>query len=436
MTMNAKQNWKLLVTTQIGGVIAFPPLLIGQLLAQQAGGLGALLAILCGNGLLLVLALLTARMSIGVQKSTLENAVEYFGPHGLILFGAAMMVSLLGWFAIQLNVMSSVLSEVIPFFSAPLPAVLLTCALGGGLIAYAFRGTAALSALGRYSLPLLVATLAYAVWHAGGGLNGDGPTTQQHDMGTGAPFFQGWTAAVALVLAAAIAMVVDLPTYFRHAATRGDATKAAIVLFGVVMPAVEGIGAYLALAQGMGAEPGGGENGAGGIVLLAAEGSSPLWKMWVTLFIVTSTWAMNGLNLYSAGVCGELLLPKSSKKTRFILIGALGTLLAVWGMLDRLTTALDAIGIAVATMGAVVLTCYLLGGIGGVARKNPPLLIGAWACSTAIGYVIVLLYQPIIVSALVDGSLAAALLTVIAVKFTRRSSSDSVVIRTETKKTY
>lgn len=416
MTINAKntkQNWKFLVTTQIGGIIAFPPLLIGQLLVQQAGGLAASLAILCGNGLLLVLALLTARMSVGVQKSTLENAVEYFGPQGLILFGAAMMVSLLGWFAIQLNVMSSIICELIPFFSAPLPALLLTCALGGGLIAYASRGTAALSALGRYSLPLLVATLAYAIWQSGGEPGDSGQTTPQHGMG--APVLQGGAAAIALVLAAAIAMVVDLPTYFRHAETPGDATKAAVVLFGVVMPAVEGIGAYLAIAQGLGGGGGLGGDSAGRTMLLASDASPMAWRIWVTLFIVTSTSAMNGLNLYSAGVCGELLMPKSSKKTRFFLIGAVATLLAAWGMLDRLTTALDAIGIAVASMGAVVLTCYLLGGRD-IAMKRNPLLIAAWACSSAIGYAGVLLYQPIIVSALVDCSLAAALLTFIAVK--------------------
>ena len=66
----------------------------------------AVAAIVLGNAVLLLLASITALMGHSERKTTIENASNYFGKSGSLCFAGVICISMLGWFGIQLNLMS------------------------------------------------------------------------------------------------------------------------------------------------------------------------------------------------------------------------------------------------------------------------------------------------------------------------------------------
>lgn len=322
------QDWKKLISVQAGGVICLPIFIIGHALAKTYGMPSAILAIVLGNALLLGMGLVAASTSAVRRKSTAQCAVDVFGSRGKVFFSGAMVFSMVGWFAIQMNIMTTSLQD---FFGRGV-TILLNVALGAGMTAVAIKGMKGLAALANLSMPFLVATIAYAIY-----LASDAPVLEA----TAQPFT---AAGISLVLACAIAAVIDLPTFFRLAKTRKDGMLAACLLFGLVLPFVEGVGVYLFIHS----------RGDNIVEVLTQEGSPALWKAWVMVFLILAGWTTNNANLYSAAVSFNTLMPMLSDRTRTILAGALGTFLSCLNLLDHLVLALDVIGIILGSMGAVM----------------------------------------------------------------------------------
>src|SRR5262245_51082545 len=110
---STKQGWMELSSIQLGGAICLPVILIGHELARQAGLYGAILAILLGNALLFGLSLLSSWMSSDCNKTTAEHAEYYFGTVGKYFFGLVIMASMAAWFAIQTQVVSCDLAQLL-----------------------------------------------------------------------------------------------------------------------------------------------------------------------------------------------------------------------------------------------------------------------------------------------------------------------------------
>src|SRR5689334_4893361 len=102
----SRQDWWQLSSIQLGGIICLPVFMIGQTLSQTYGFTSAVASILLGNAILLFLGLAAAKMSHEKRKTTMENAVDFFGERGVAFFALSLSLSLLGWFAIQLNMMA------------------------------------------------------------------------------------------------------------------------------------------------------------------------------------------------------------------------------------------------------------------------------------------------------------------------------------------
>lgn len=105
------QNWRQLSIIQIGGAICLPVMMVGQILAQMYGLTSALLVILIGNLLLFAMASVTSFAGAKEKKSTAEFAIDLFGHRGKGFFSGAMVISVVGWFAIQLQLMGLCLSS-------------------------------------------------------------------------------------------------------------------------------------------------------------------------------------------------------------------------------------------------------------------------------------------------------------------------------------
>lgn len=364
--MKNLQNWWQLSTIQIGGVICLPVIIVGQTLSQNYGFMSAIVSIIIGNAILLLLGLVTVKMSHGNRKTTMENAKEYFGSRGSSFFALAMVVSLVGWFGIQLNMISlGVLDLLSVIESKETSLFMLNIGLGLLITYVALQGIRSVSFLANLSLPFLMLTLGYALFTVE-------PKAVSH-----APLSFSLGSA-SLVIALAIAMVTDLPTYYRHAKTSRDGLISISLIFVFVLPILEIIGAYL--AQG---------NSSGSILDVLRRDGGYLWNSWVAIFLILAGWTTNNINLYSGAICLQSIFKSMSEKKATFFVGVVGTFLSCFNLLEHLEFALDVMGIFIASMGAVVLTRYLILEYAGLqlsARDHSLCLIG-WGVGMAIGVV-------------------------------------------------
>lgn len=323
-----KQSWIHLASVQIGGAICLPILLIGFELASLSGE--AFLAIMTGNCILFSLAAIASRMSVANKASTAQNAEVYFGQNGRACFAAILSFSMCAWFAIQAEVMAEDLYTDSKLLAGGITVLIVLATLTG------IRG---ISRLANVSVPLMALTLIVSLYFASKEAIRIETTNKEMSL------FQG----ISLVLGAGILAVVDLPTFFRHARSQRDGQIACGMIFLVGLPLVELAGCLL-----------GKWTHATSLMEALTANSHPLWKGWIVLFILLAGWTTNNANLYSGAISLQAVFQKLSQIKSILLIGAISLILSLCGIISRLTLVLDLMGIVVASMGAVVLTAYLM----------------------------------------------------------------------------
>lgn len=391
--MKDLQNWWQISTIQIGGVICLPVIIVGQTLGQSYGLMSAIVSILIGNAVLLFLGLITVKMSHRNRKTTMQNAEEYFGTKGGSFFALTMIISLVSWFGIQLNMMSY---GVLDLFSITerRESWLLVLNVGlGALITYvALHGIRAVTILANLSLPFLLLTLAYAAF----------TVDPQQGTETALPFSWGGTS---LVIALAIALVTDLPTYYRHARTAKDGYISIILIFACVLPILEVVGVYLAMG-----------NSAGNILEVLKRDNEWLWNSWVAVFLILAGWTTNNINLYSSAISLQSIFKTVSEEKATLYTGMAGIFLSCFNLLDHFALVLDLIGIFIASMGAVVLTRYLGIEYFGlkISSRDYPRSLMAWCVGVAVGLISIQGYSLTSI-ALLDAVLGAFIGTMITI---------------------
>lgn len=146
------QRWWDLLAIQAGGTMCLPILCIGQLLCTQYGWKGALFAIAVGNSFLLLMGLAMASLSAGSSLSTFGHVKEVFGSLFQKLLGLLMLVSMLGWFAVQINLM------VVTTFgdsSSPILSSFVMLSIGSLITYLMTMGRGAMRRMALVSAPLL-----------------------------------------------------------------------------------------------------------------------------------------------------------------------------------------------------------------------------------------------------------------------------------------
>jgi len=336
-----KQSWRELSSIQLGGAICLPVILIGHELVRTAGLGAALAAIIAGNALLFGLALIASMMSVDCQKTTAENAEDYFGAMGKRFFAMIIVLSLSAWFAIQTQVMSRDLASLMGIVGIELDTLLpLNIVLGLIMVGSSFFGLQGVTLLANATLPLMVITLGVAVFSAG--------ATSPHSLSS-TTLATCTSSGLSLIIAAAISAVVDLPTFFRHAKSKKDALIASGGIFLIGIPLVELVGVLLGFWSNSSSLT---------EALLCVD--VPLLRIWVGLFILFAGWTTNNTNVYSATMSLQSVFPQLSEKKGGIIVGIICCLLSCFPLLEKLSLVLDVMGVCIASMGGVVLTAYSL----------------------------------------------------------------------------
>lgn len=327
--MNFTSSWRHLAAIQIGGAVCLPIFVVGHAMAMQFGFLSALAAVVIGNGVLLFLGLAAANFAARTRMTTAEAAAYTFGEVGRPYFALALIISLMGWFAIQLDMMGLMAGKLLGIEATKG----INLAIGGVITLAALRGYKGLETLANVCLPLLIATVAYAVFDAS---KTPLTATLENEIALG---------GITVAMAAAIGAVIDMPTFFRMAKSSKDGLIAAAILFGIALPLLEGVGIYLA---GHGQS----ENVADS---LAGSSPSALWKMWVALFIILAGWTTNNTNLYSAAISLKSLFNVKSEIKAQIALGIVGTMLSTLNLQENLFLFLEGLGVMLAAAGGVML---------------------------------------------------------------------------------
>jgi len=339
-------GWFGLATIWFGGVISVPALLVG---ATLIGGLGFGPALLwSGLGFLVVgisMALLGARAA-QQGADTRALATRAFGSTGArVVLGIVVGVPLMGWFGVQTAIAAGSLVRIMDMsfgvrWSLPLVAVL----LGATMTATAVAGFGTLKWLNYLAVPAKVALVTYGVVMALRS-QGLGPVLDwQPDPSKAIDPFTAIGMAVGFVAVAA----VIAPDYARQARSGRDAVLGC--LLGLVPAAIllAASGALLAISQRT-----------HDIVEIYARLGLPLLALTV---LIVATWTTNVMNVYSAGLAlGGLFGWAANRRWLATAIaGALGSVLAAAGILDRLTGFLSLLTLTVMPIAGVMIAAWWL----------------------------------------------------------------------------
>lgn len=346
MANQAQQRvgWVGLATVWFGGVISVSALLVGATLIKGLSFWGVLLWGGLGFGLVgLCMALLGARAA-GLGLGTGELAARAFGAKGSsLVLGIVVGVPLMGWFGVQSAIAAeSVVRIVSMSFGSQWPFALVTLVLGATMTLTAVLGFGALKWLNYLAVPCKVALVVYGVGRV--------------LLERGAAPILAWRPApeqaldplTAIGLAAGFVAVaaVIAPDYARQARTSRDAVLGCLLGLVPASIVLAGCGAALAIARDT-----------HDIVEIYAGMGLPLLAL--TMLIV-ATWTTNVMNVYSAGLAltGLVGWAPSRRWLATAIAGALGSALAIVGILDRLVGFLTLLTATVLPIAGVMIAAW------------------------------------------------------------------------------
>ncbi len=354
MKSGLKQSLFSLTAIQLGGAFCLPVIMAGQMLAQSAGPLKATIAVLLGNIFLYGIACLMGRLTFKYRVNTLELAKILLGKKGAAIGSVALLVPMIGWFAIQLDFIGRCFSTVVP----DIPAAV-GCAIAGiGLVALVQLGIRGVGFLSTISLPLLALATGVALYRV------VTLGAVQVSVGTNTLF-----SAVVTAIAIALAAVVDIPTYYRFASSQKTMRVSLLLVFLVGLPLIEGIGIMIGTFL-----PG------KTLIDVFAQGGTGMAAVVMTLFLGIKGFTTNSTNLYSAAVSIKTLIPQLSPALATVLAGVIGILLSLLPLLENLETALMACAVTTSSLGALFVATVLAG-----FTLRGLLPLAAWALGVVAG---------------------------------------------------
>ena len=276
----------------------------------------------------------------GLQTSVLTRWTG-FGHGGSAVVGAAIGISLIGWFGIQSGVSAEGLLSLI----GVLPAWAWSLLFGLAVTLIVLWGFASMKWVAYVTVPAFIVLVA---WSVGSALFG-------HDVGTlvalpppgpSMSLLEGTT----LVAGGFIVGAVITPDMTRFNRTPADVVKQTVVGFT--------IGEYLI--------------GMSGVLLAHAIRSDDIITIvtssvgWVgTLVIILGTLKINDWNLYSSGLgivnfVGTVFGKRVNRGMVTLIIGVVGSLLAAGGILDSFTGFLTLLGVAFPPIAGIMVAEYFV----------------------------------------------------------------------------
>lgn len=345
-----RQSWVSIAMVWAGGMICVPCLMIGGVLS--GGGLSIpqiLLSILIGYGLICAYMIFIGMAACDTGLPVAVMAEGALGKQGArYIISVLLVIACIGWFGIQSatcgQAFAVMLSSMLGL-GAPGAAMTAACSIVWGVImlATACAGFKGLKWLNYIAVPLLVVVCLYGV--VAGMLQNDGMAKiAAYDPAASA----GMVFGISMVVASFALGGVISGDYCRFAKSRGDVVKSSIAgvipagLFMLLM------GAVLSLVTGQ-----------YDISAILASVGVPAIGL---VALVLATWTTNVTNAYSGGLALSNLLgfDESKFKVTTGVAGAIGTLLAAFGLLGMFSDFLSLMSALIPPLAGVLIADYWL----------------------------------------------------------------------------
>lgn len=350
---NQRQSWLSIAAVWAGGMICVPCLMIGGVLTS--GGLSLfeiVVSILIGYGLICLYMIF-----IGMQACDTGLPVSVMASGALGEKGARYVISTLiaiaciGWFGIQSatcgQAFASMVAPLLGMEASPAFVTVSSILWGVVMLATACAGFKGLKWLNYIAVPLLVIVCLYGLI-AGVAVHDGGSAIAAYAPETSSGLVYG----ISMVVASFALGGVISADYCRFAKSRSDVVKSSIV---GVMPA----GLFMLLT---------------GALMSIVTGQYDISAILVSLGVpilglialVLATWTTNVTNAYSGGLALSNLLGFDEKRFKITtgVAGAIGTLLAAFGLLNAFQSFLSLMSALIPPLAGVIIAAYWIVGKG------------------------------------------------------------------------
>ncbi|PRB08261.1 cytosine permease [Microbacterium sp. MYb64] len=323
----------------------------GGLVVAMLGFWPGVGAILTANAIMFVYVSLLSWRAGRTGKSFSLQATETFGTAGYAIASGFLSTVVVGWFAFNTGATGDSLSTAFGWNET------LVAALAGLVfIAVTYLGIRALSVLGAIAAPLFIAAVLIAI----------GIAAQNHDfsavfgytgVGGGAMSFGVAVTAIMATFADSGTMTADFTRWARNGKQAVIATVTAFPFASLVAQ----LSGALFVAAGAIASPA--VNG-GNFAPILTGTRNPLLDVFLLLFVVINLGSVCTHCLYN-GALGWSHLTRSKMRVLTLILGVIGTLVAVLGAWHYFVNWLALLGVLVPPLGAVLIADQII-----LAKRN------------------------------------------------------------------
>lgn len=343
-----RQSWTSIAMVWAGGMICVPCLMIGGVFTS--GGLSILeiiLSILIGYGLICAYMIFIGMQACDTGLPVSVMAEGALGKQGArYIISTILAIACVGWFGIQSATCGSAFASMIANImgkDAPSNAMVVICTIVWGIIMLitACAGFKGLKWLNYIAVPLLVIVCLYGII-AG---------IIQHDGGAAIVNYapaqsSGLVFGISMTVASFALGGVISADYCRYAKSRADVVKSSIV--GVIPAGLFMLltGAIMSIVTGQ-----------YDISAILANLGVPVLGL---IALVLATWTTNVTNAYSGGLALSNLLGFDESKFTITtgIAGAIGTLLAAFGLLNAFQGFLSLMSGIIPPLAGVLIAHY------------------------------------------------------------------------------
>ena len=341
-----RKPWLGIAMVWVGVAIVMSALLRGMMVGMGLGSIKrVLLAYVLGEVLLIGMMALTGFMGAKRGLSTPLLARISFGKRGALLISLCLALSFMGWFGVQAGLFAETL---VVYSKTSIPVSYLAFLSGMVMMIPAVLGFRGLKALSWGAVPPMVIVFLYAAFKMGFRFLPSRELMNLAQNHSPVPYPLSLGEAASIIAGGFIVGAVTSADIFRYARPRfRDIIYAATFSMGI-SATMQLVGSVLSMKTGLYHEnlP----------TLIIAREYAGLGLVGF-LAIAFAQWTTNDSNLYSSVLAFNTIFRWTRWKLA-IIVGIFASLLASWGILERLGLFLSLLSIAIGPIGGILVADY------------------------------------------------------------------------------
>lgn len=326
----------------INGGLAFavPGLITGIQLGDALGLKQSIFAFLLGGFALAVLGTVTGLVGMHNRFSSCMTIKFVFGTSGANVINLAFVLSLLGWYGINVDLFSQVSQQLLlNYTEVTAQAWQLEVLFGLSITAITIWGFKTIERITNLLVPILFAIVMYLLVRSFGYADVS-PTPEL--VSASLSFGEG----VSAVVGSFIVSVVLMPDFSRYAAKPIDTVYASFLPFLLINSFVYVVAAFAGIVVA--------DSDILSVMLVLGLGGLAFFLLLISCCVT------NVINLYSCGLGIIAIFPKCKEWQCIVAAGLLGTVVASFNLLDNFTNFLFGLSIIFTPVAAIYVVDFFI----------------------------------------------------------------------------